>query len=244
MLNIYLCDDETVQLSCLKKQIEKYLVDTKKEAVLVSAETNPEKTLKEAKSNPDAPSLFFIDVVLDGYCVDGFWLMQELLKINNSFEFVFLTSHQELAYKVFDKGLKVVDYLVKSPDLFLDEALSAPVFNRLEQIFYKVEKKTKDKKNQICFECGKRKIYVDPKDIVYIQALKDRRHYFQVHCLTTQFITRSTMAQLLELLGDHFIGISRTGPYCLFPKRRERNGGCYGQWNEVFIADQKIPDIM
>lgn len=58
MLNIYLCDDETVQLSCLKKQIEKYLVDTKKEAVLVSAETNPEKTLKEAKSNPDAPSLF------------------------------------------------------------------------------------------------------------------------------------------------------------------------------------------
>lgn len=80
MLNIYLCDDETVQLLCLKKQIEKYLVDTKKEAVLVSAETNPEKTLKEAKSNPDAPSLFFIDVVLDGYCVDGFWLMQELLK--------------------------------------------------------------------------------------------------------------------------------------------------------------------
>lgn len=35
MLNIYLCDDETVQLLCLKKQIEKYLVDTKKEAVLV-----------------------------------------------------------------------------------------------------------------------------------------------------------------------------------------------------------------
>ena len=73
---------------------------------------------------------------------------------------------------------------------------------------------------------------------LFSSPLSDYAVYYQINHGTASGIIGRSFYWNQQIL---YIGAE---PYCLFSERRKRNGGCYGQWNEVFIADQKIPDVM
>lgn len=116
------------------------------------------------------------------------------------------------------------------------------------RFFIRWRKKQRTRKIQICFEAESEKLCGSKRHCVYSgtkrptalfsDPLPDYAVYYQInHGAASGIVGR-------PFYWNQQVLYIRTGPYCLFPKRRERNGGCYGQWNEVFIANQKIPDIM
>lgn len=77
--------------------------------------------------------MFFIDIQLDGYCMEGFELARELRKNMKDSYIVFLTSCEELAYKAFEYELDIIDYIVKQPQDFLMVKMSTRVEQRIDK---------------------------------------------------------------------------------------------------------------
>ena len=86
MIQVYLCEDQEKQLLYFKQIIEKYITDTYKDARIVSARKNPEHILLDMRECGENPALFFIDIQLDGYIMNGFELAKKIKKnVKNSY---------------------------------------------------------------------------------------------------------------------------------------------------------------
>lgn len=210
MLQIYLCEDEENQLLHLKKMIEQYIIKKNIDAKIVSTRMNPQQTLEDARENAGKPALFFIDVELKGYSMNGFELVRTLKKQKKDYAFVFLTSHEELAYKVFEYELGVMDYIVKSPGYFLADEMSDALAARLDRIFGEMEEISVRKKQEtILLECGSRIVPVAVQDIRFIQAVKGK-HMAEVWTVHSMISIRLSLKNIYEMLNEDFIYINKS----------------------------------
>ncbi len=80
MINVYLCEDELAQLNYFKNVISDFLEEKHIEAQIVSVRKNPLFTLNDIVKNGENPALFFLDVELREYVMDGFELIILLLE--------------------------------------------------------------------------------------------------------------------------------------------------------------------
>lgn len=219
MIAVYLCEDEENQLLRFKKIIEQYILREHIDAGIVSARINPGQTLEDVKERGDAQAVFFIDVELRGYSMNGFELARKLKRLKEEYYFVYLTSHEELAYKVFEYELGVLDYIVKSPRIFLEDGISDSLKARLDSIFGKVEKLSgKENKETLVFECGSRLVEIVMSDIIYIQAVKGK-HQVEVYTRCQMMNIRQSLKNIYEKLNDDFIYINKS---CIVQKNMIR----------------------
>ncbi len=219
MIEIYLCEDEKIQLLKFQKMIGQYLLKKRMDARIISARMNPEHILEDVQEHGSEQAVFFIDVELKGCSMNGFELAKKLKKLNRKYYFVFLTSHEELAYKVFEYELGVLDYIVKNPKYFLTDKISDPLMKRLDSIFEKVGKLSeKEEKETLVFECGSRLIEIALADIIYIQAVKGK-HQVEVYTTDQMMNVRQTLKSIYEMLNDNFIYINKS---CIIQKNMIR----------------------
>ena len=215
MINVFLCEDEEMQLEYFKYQISQYIKESQKDARLVSARRDPEDTYSDAMKLGSQPSLFIIDIELPGFSMDGFQLVQKLEESQYPYWYVFLTAKSELAYKVFDYQLKIVDYLVKKPGFFLEHEMDREAIKRLDRIFdCVVQESNKDPKKILIIEKTKKmELVID--DIIFIQTVKGK-HMVEVYTTEKSFMLRKTMREMTDLLGSQFISISK---FCLVSRK-------------------------
>ena len=109
MIDIYLCEDELSQLNYFKKVIESFLKENHIQAEIVSARNNPLFTINDFIKNEENTALFFLDVELNGYTMDGFGLARKLKKQDRDIYIVFLTSQEDLAFRAFEYKLEPLD---------------------------------------------------------------------------------------------------------------------------------------
>lgn len=140
MISVYLCDDEE-QLSFFRDILQHYFDKTQTKAKIVSARKNPEDTIDDCMTNKEDVALFFVDIQLDGYEMDGFELVNSLKRINKNFFYVFLTFRSDLAYRVFEEEMDVIDYVVKDTAEYLSTELSEKTWLRLNRIFKVIQEK-------------------------------------------------------------------------------------------------------
>lgn len=210
MTAVYLCEDEEIQLLRFKAIIEQYIQNGSIDAKVVSARRNPGQTLKDVKEREDVQAVFFIDVELKDSPMNGFELAKELKGKRKNYYFVYLTSHEELAYKVFEYELGVLDYIVKSPEIFLAGGISDNLTARLNTIFGKIEAlSNEEKKETLIFECGSRLVEVATSDIIYIQAVKGK-HQAEVYTTCQILSIRQPLKSIYEELSDAFIYINKS----------------------------------
>lgn len=188
MISIYLCDDHDEQLHLFQKILERYIDKTKIEAKIVSIRNNPEDTIADSKREKEEKALFFVDIQLDGFEMDGFELVNRLKKINKYFYYVFLTSRSDLAYRVFEEEMDVIDYVVKDTAEYLSTEFSEKTWLRLNKIFKVIQEKQNKQKiiyldrngnnrvpesEIVCIETDTvhRKIIVYAKDRVIISGM-------------------------------------------------------------------------
>lgn len=217
MINVYLCEDEEMQLQYLEKIIKEYLVNTYKEARVMSARNNPNQILEDIKENGNHPALFIIDIELRGYSMNGFKLAQEVQKQIKECYLVFITSRAELAYKTFEYELGILDYIVKRSQLFLSGKMSAALEKRFDRIFEKIEREaSKKNKSVLTVECGSRLIKIDREDIIFVQAIKDE-HQIEIYSTYQKVKTRQSLKNMYTLLGEGFMYVNKS---CIVQKNK------------------------
>ena len=173
MIQVYICEDEKIQLEFWKRIIEN---STNVMGKIVSARQNPQKILEDIEQEKcvNVQKLFFIDIQMPGYDMDGLDLAKKLRKKSNDYYLVFITAKDNLAYKVFEYQLDVLDFIVKKPKYYLKNIDPAPIIERLNRIFYKIEQNQNiETKPKIQIGSGSRRFEIIIEDIIYVQAIKD-----------------------------------------------------------------------
>lgn len=210
MTDIFICEDEKEQLRYLENIIDTYVGENGIEANVVSARSNPEEILGDIVINSGNTMLFFIDVQLNGYAMDGFTLARRLKALGKDCQFVFLTSRDDQAYKVFEHELDVLDYIVKEPEYFLTEKINEGLGRRFDRIFVKIDNfKNIEKKDMLIVECGSRLIEIRLEEISYIQAVKGR-HQVEIVTVNRKVSTRQPLKSIFQCLNDNFIYVNKS----------------------------------
>lgn len=220
MLDIYLCEDEEIQLLRFAEILDKYIESNSKNAKIISKRWNPEETLKDAKKNAENENdtLFFIDVQLGDTYMNGFDLAQRLKELCPKCYLVFLTSKEELAYQAFERELDVLDYIVKRPEYFLEE-VNENLKQRFDRIFAKIGKdleKRKSRTTKIKIESGSKMIEIDLNEIIFVQSIK-QNHQLEIITRRQRVETRQTLKKMQEILGEGFIYVNKS---CLVAKNK------------------------
>lgn len=212
MIDVYLCEDEEIQLLHLAKMIDTYLQTTNKNARLVSACRDSKELLKDFSERNQNPSLFFIDVQLGTSSMSGFTLAQELKQRSSLCHLVFLTCREELAWQTFEFELEILDYIVKRPEFFLSDTVPHNLSRRIEHIFEKIESHLtylKADTKYIQIECGSKIIDLDTASILFIQTVKGK-HQTEIFTNRQRLTTRLPLNTLYDMLSQDFIHISRS----------------------------------
>lgn len=209
MIKIYLCEDELSQLNYFKTVISDFLKEQNIDAEIVSARKNPLFTLNDAAKNGEEPALFFLDVELKEYVMNGFELAKKLKKKEIESYIVFLTSQEDLAFKAFEYKLEPLDYIIKKPEYFLSSRLSREVKERMIKIFERIEMFHKKKKNNISISAGGRVMEVNREDILFIQALKGS-HQIEIYLPYKKLTIRQTLKNIRDLLDDSYVYVNKS----------------------------------
>lgn len=218
MLYIYICEDEEVQLNYIREMITEYIADQRIDARIVAARQDPEEIMAELHDYCQ-PAIFFIDIQLDGYDMDGFDLARRLKWLNSEYAVVFLTSSTDFAYKVFEYDLEVLDYVVKEPEYFQQKGIHEGLRKRLDRIFEKLNSLC-DKKNKtsIAFTCGGKVTDVITEDIIYVQSVAGK-HQAEVYLDNRVITVRQSMKYIYEQLSEDFIFANKS---CIVNKSKMR----------------------
>lgn len=216
MIDIYLCEDELSQLNYFKNVIGDFLEENCIQAEIVSARSNPLHTLSDFIKNGEHTALFFLDVELRGYELDGFGLARKIKKQNKECYLVFLTSQDDLAYRAFEYKLEPLDYIIKKPEYFLSDRMSKEVKGRMENIFEKIELLRVKKRNTVSITAGSRVVEVNRDDILFIQAVKGS-HQVEIYLPYKKLTLRQTLKNISGSLDESFIYISKS---CIVQKSR------------------------
>lgn len=212
MIDIYLCEDEKIQLLCLSAILDKYIRTNNINARIVSARLNPQETLSDLSNSKTQCSLFFIDVQLDGASMDGFDLARKIRKSVPECYLVFLTSKEELAYQAFELELEALDYIIKRPEYFLDGNINTNLKKRLDKVFEKAGSDlngSQEKSGELKVKCGSRLIDINIKDVVFVQAVQ-KNHQIEIVMVQQKIKIRETLKNIFEMLGEGFMYISKS----------------------------------
>lgn len=217
MIQIYICEDEKIQLEFWKRIIEDYIKSAKIMAEIVSARQNPQDILNDIEQCDNSQRLFFIDIQMPEYDMNGLELARKLREKNSDDYLVFITSKDDLAYKVFEYQLDVLDYIMKKPKYYLENADMAPLTERLKRIFYKInqdQKETEQKKIQL--GSGSRKYNITIEDIIYVQAVKGT-HLVEINIACKKIQVRQTLKEIAEQMDmEEFLFVNKS---CMVQKR-------------------------
>ena len=217
MIQIYICEDEKIQLEFWKRTIEDYIKSAKIMAEIVSARQNPQDILNDIEQCDNSQRLFFIDIQMPEYEMNGLELARKLREKNSDDYLVFITSKDDLAYKVFEYQLDVLDYIMKKPKYYLENADMAPLTERLNRIFYKInqdQKETEQKKIQL--GSGSRKYNIAIEDIIYVQAVKGT-HLVEINIACKKIQVRQTLKEIAEQIDmEEFLFVNKS---CIVQKR-------------------------
>ena len=124
---------------------------------------------------------------------------------------VFITAKDNLAYKVFEYQLDVLDFIVKKPKYYLKNIDPAPIIERLNRIFYKIEQNQNiETKPKIQIDSGSRRFEIIIEDIIYVQAIKGT-HLLEINIACKKIQVRQTLKEIFEKINsEKFIFVNKS----------------------------------
>lgn len=219
MIKVYICEDQKIQLEFWKRTIEEYIYLNNIKGKVVSVHQDPLEILKDTEEyNGNDQYLFFIDIQMPKYDIDGFELAKKLREKSMDYYLVFITAKEKLAYKVFEYQLDILDYIIKKPEYYQENTNMFPIKERLSRIFYKINQKQKEKdkeEQRIQIGSGGRKYEIAMKDIIYVQAIKGT-HLIEINVACKKIQVRQTLKEIFDKLdSEEFLFVNKS---CIIQK--------------------------
>lgn len=116
MLQIIICEDNSVHRDSLKNIIENTILRESLDTSIALSTDNPQKVLDYVSRNIFT-GIYFLDVDLKSN-INGIMLGEKIREYDPSGYIIFTTTHMEMSFLVFKYKVEAMDYIIKEDDDF------------------------------------------------------------------------------------------------------------------------------
>jgi len=209
MIPIYLCDDDPVWLNLLKKYIDDFIFQKDINMEIVCSSSDPDNLLKYRTSHSIKRCVYFLDVDLKAK-LNGMELALKIREIDPRGFIIFVTIHEDMAFKTFQYKVEAMDYIIKDGfDIDSCTNLKQQVFSCLSRIAYMCKNKEQALPDTISVRCCGSDYFVSIDDIMFIETIK-RSHKLRIHLQSNSLEISSSLSDMQSKLGDCFFLCHKT----------------------------------
>ena len=203
MLNIFVCEDDTVQRKSIVQIIKNAVLIEELDMQLILDTPNPYELLETVKSSQNT-GIYFLDIDLK--CdMNGMKLAQQIRLYDPRCFIIFVTSHSELSYMTFQYRVEAMDFVLKDNPAEAKVKIRECLLNALERYTLQTNKTHK----VYTIEIGDRRISVDYNDILFFET-SSNIHKVILHAKDRQIEFSSTIKELEKILDDTFVRCHRS----------------------------------
>ena len=198
MLNIFVCEDDTVQRKSIVQIIKNTVLIEELDMQLILDTPNPYELLETVKTSQNT-GIYFLDIDLK--CdMNGMKLAQQIRLYDPRCFIIFVTSHSELSYMTFQYRVEAMDFVLKDNPAEAKVKIRECLLNALERYTLQTNKTHK----VYTIEIGDRRISVDYNDILFFET-SSNIHKVILHAKDRQIEFSSTIKELEKILDDTFV---------------------------------------
>jgi two-component system response regulator AgrA len=196
MLKIYLCEDDTYQLTNVKLIINEIINDFDIPIDLKAAVTNAEALLELIEEN-DNDCLYFLDIELRD-SINGLELAYLIREKQPRAFIVFITSHPEMSFMTFQYNIEALDYLVKNSPNDLKIQITKCINTAIKRI-----DKQKNVKKTFSITIKGRTVIEDYDNILFFEKVKGKG-LITMHCKHRAVSFWGSLNDIVKGLPDDF----------------------------------------
>ena len=171
MLDIIICEDNSIQLQQMVGYIEKYALIEELPVQVKLATINPHEVIQyiQDKSKEDK-SFYFIDIELQSN-IDGIELACQIRQNDPESKIVFVTAYSEFAPLTFKYHIEALDYIVKSSP----EQVQRDIVRTIRTAYDRLFSDHRDEAPRFVIEMGARTKLINTQDINHFETLPPHR---------------------------------------------------------------------
>lgn len=203
MLDIFVCEDHTVQRRSIVRIIQNTLLMEELDMQLVLDAGDPYVLLEKVKNNQNT-GIYFLDIDLNS-SMNGMKLAQQIRLYDPRSFIIFITAHSELSYMTFQYRVEAMDFVLKDNPAEARVKIRECLLSAMERYALQTNKTHK----RYTIEAGGRRISVDYDDIFFFET-SSNIHKVILHAKDRQIEFQSTMKELAGTLGDNFVRCHRS----------------------------------
>lgn len=197
MIPVYICDDEQVISTHLKKIISDQIMILGADMGPVRVADNPAGLL-DMQRQDTIPAVYFLDIDFPGQ-MSGLALAQELRRYDPRGFIVFITAHGDLAFETFRLRLEALDYIVKGDY----NAMSVRVRECFESIRERLHDEPSGQGNYCTLKLFDTVRHIPVQDILYFEAL-GYKHTLRLHLVNELLEFNNSLDHFEKQLGENF----------------------------------------
>ncbi len=203
MLDIFVCEDDTVQRQTIVQTIENTVLIEELDMQLVLDAGDPFVLLEKVKTSQNT-GIYFLDIDLNSN-MNGMKLAQQIRLSDPRGFIIFITAHSELSYMTFQYRVEAMDFILKDNPAEAKIKIRECLLKAMERYTLQTNKTHK----VYTIEAGSRKISVDHDDIFFFET-SSNIHKVILHAKDRQIEFSSTMKELANTLDGNFVRCHRS----------------------------------
>ena len=111
-LSVFICEDDSTQRDFIETVVMDYIVRKDHDVELALSTDSPNKLLEHLATHPKQGNIYLLDIHLNND-INGLILAKKIREQDVEGVIVFITSHLELSYLVFQYRIEALDYVIK-----------------------------------------------------------------------------------------------------------------------------------
>ena len=203
MLNIFVCEDNTIQRQSIVQIIQNAVLIEELDMQLVLDTKDPYMLLKKVKTSQNT-GIYFLDIDLNSN-MNGMKLAQQIRLFDPRGFIIFISAHSELSFMTFQYRVEAMDFILKDNPAEAKVKIRECLLNAMERYTLQTNKTHK----VYTIETGGRKISIDHDDIFFFET-SSNIHKVILHAKDRQIEFSSTMKGLTNTLDDDFVRCHRS----------------------------------
>ncbi len=203
MLNIFVCEDNTIQRQTIVQIIQNTVLIEELDMQLVLEAGDPYVLLEKVRASQNT-GIYFLDIDLNSD-MNGMKLAQQIRLFDPRGFIIFITAHSELSYMTFQYRVEAMDFVLKDNPAEAKVKIRECLLHAMERYTLQTNRTHKVYTAQI----GGRKISVDYDDILFFET-SGNIHKVILHAKDRQIEFSSTLKELTDRLDDNFVRCHRS----------------------------------
>ena len=203
MLNIFVCEDDTMQRRTIVKIIQDIVLIEELDMQLALDAGDPYVLLDKVRANRNT-GIYFLDIDLNSD-MNGMKLAQQIRLFDPRGFIIFITAHSELSYMTFQYRVEAMDFVLKDNPAEAKVKIRECLLNAMERYTLQTNKIHK----VYTMELGGRKVSVDYDEIFFFETSRNI-HKVILHAKDRQIEFYGAIKELTSILDDNFVRCHRS----------------------------------